>query len=146
MKTLVAIVERGKGKNNFSCFCPELLEGNLLAGYGKNAREAMEDIQEAYNEVKKFEAEKGNTVPEISFNWRFDVGAFFDYYPLDVSATAKFIGVSPSILRQYVAALRVPKEKQLAKIKDGIQRLAEALNCPALFDAPVTSYVGRQSE
>ena len=146
MKTLVAIVERGKGKNNFSCFCPELLAGNLLAGYGKNAREAMEDIQEAYNEVKKFEAEKGNTVPEISFNWRFDVGAFFDYYPLDVSATAKFIGVSPSILRQYVAALRVPKEKQLAKIKDGIQRLAEALNCPALIDAPVTSYVGRKSE
>ena len=106
----------------------------------------MEDIQEFYNEVKKFEAEKGNTVPEISFNWRFDVGAFFDYYPLDVSATAKFIGVSPSILRQYVAALRVPKEKQLAKIKDGIQRLAEALNCPALIDAPVTSYVGRKSE
>ena len=139
MKTLVAIVERGKGKNNFSCFCPELLEGNLLAGYGKNAREAMEDIQEFYNEVKKFEAEKGNTVPEISFNWRFDVGAFFDYYPLDVSATAKFIGVSPSILRQYVAALRVPKEKQLAKIKDGIQRLAEALNGPAVIDAPVTS-------
>ena len=146
MKTLVAIVERGKGKNNFSCFCPELLEGNMLAGYGKNAREAMEDIQEFYNEVKKFEAEKGITVPEISFNWRFDVGAFFDYYPLDVSATAKFIGVSPSILRQYVAALRVPKEKQLAKIKDGIQRLAEALNCPALTDAPVTSYVGRKSE
>ena len=104
MKTLVAIVERGKGKNNFSCFCPELLEGNLLAGYGKNAREAMEDIQEFYNEVKKFEAEKGITVPEISFNWRFDVGAFFDYYPLDVSATAKIIGVSPSIIRQYVAA------------------------------------------
>ena len=146
MVKMIAIVERGKGKNNFSCFCPELLNGNMLAGYGKNAREAMEDIKVSYDEVKQFEAESGNTVPEVSFEWRFDVGAFFDYYPLDVTATAKFIGVSPSILRQYVAAFRVPKEKQLAKIKEGIQKLSEALNCPALIDAPVSSYVGGKSE
>ena len=146
MKELVAIVERGKGKNNFSCFCPEVVGKYHLAGYGKNSREAMDDIYVTIKEFKEMAAEEGGEFPDIKLKFLFDVGAFFDYYPLDVTATAKFIGVTPSVLRRYVAAIREPRLEQLAKIKEGIQKLSEALNCPALIDAPVTSYVGSKSE
>lgn len=141
MVRLVAIVERGKGKNNFSCHCPKLLEGNMLAGFGKNAREAMEDIVVSYNEVRQMEEEEGNTIPDVTFDFKFDVGAFFDYYPLDVTATAKYIGVSPSILRQYVSACREPKEQQLTKIREGLVRLSADLKTPALIEVPAVKFV-----
>ena len=141
MKELVAIVERGKGKNNFSCFCPEKVGKYHLAGYGKNSREAMDDIYVTIKEFKDMAAEEGGEFPDVKLRFLFDVGAFFDYYPLDVTATAKYIGVTPSVLRRYVAAIREPKAEQLAKIKQGIHKLTEDLALGLMIDRPPVSYV-----
>ena len=141
MKELVAIVERGKGKNNFSCFCPEKVGKCHLAGYGKNSREAMDDIYVTIKEFKDMAAEEGSEFPDVKLRFIFDVGAFFDYYPLDVTATAKYIGVTPSVLRRYVAAIREPKAEQLAKIKQGIHKLTEDLALGLMIDRPPVSYV-----
>lgn len=141
MKELVAIVERGKGKNNFSCFCPEKVGKYHLAGYGKNSREAMDDIYVTIKEFKDMAAEEGSEFPDVKLRFIFDVGAFFDYYPLDVTATAKYIGVTPSVLRRYVAAIREPKAEQLAKIKQGIHKLTEDLALGLMIDRPPVSYV-----
>ena len=141
MKTLVAIVERGKGKNNYSCFCPEKVGKYHLAGYGKNSREAMDDIYVTIKEFKDMAAEEGSEFPDVKLRFIFDVGAFFDYYPLDVTATAKYIGVTPSVLRRYVAAIREPKAEQLAKIKQGIHKLTEDLALGLMIDRPPVSYV-----
>ena len=141
MKELVAIVERGKGKNNYSCFCPEKVGKYHLAGYGKNSREAMDDIYVTIKEFKDMAAEEGGEFPDVKLRFVFDVGAFFDYYPLDVTATAKYIGVTPSVLRRYVAAIREPKAEQLAKIKQGIHKLTEDLALGLMIDRPPVSYV-----
>ena len=138
---MVAIVERGKGKNNFSCFCPEKVGKYHLAGYGKNSREAMDDIYVTIKEFKDMAAEEGGEFPDVKLRFLFDVGAFFDYYPLDVTATAKYIGVTPSVLRRYVAAIREPKAEQLAKIKQGIHKLTEDLALGLMIDRPPVSYV-----
>ena len=137
---MVAIVERGKGKNNFSCFCPEKVGKYHLAGYGKNSREAMDDIYVTIKEFKDMAAEEGGEFPDVKLRFIFDVGAFFDYYPLDVTATAKYIGVTPSVLRRYVAAIREPKAEQLAKIKQGIHKLTEDLALGLMIDRPPVSY------
>ena len=141
MKELVAIVERGKGKNNYSCFCPEKVGKYHLAGYGKNSREAMDDIYVTIKEFKDMAAEEGSEFPDVKLRFIFDVGAFFDYYPLDVTATAKYIGVTPSVLRRYVAAIREPKAEQLAKIKQGIHKLTEDLALGLMIDRSPVSYV-----
>ena len=141
MKELVAIVERGKGKNNYSCFCPEKVGKYHLAGYGKNSREAMDDIYVTIKEFKDMAAEEGGQFPDVKLRFIFDVGAFFDYYPLDVTATAKYIGVTPSVLRRYVAEIREPKAEQLAKIKQGIHKLTEDLALGLMIDRPPVSYV-----
>ena len=141
MKELVAIVERGKGKNNYSCFCPEQVGKYHLAGYGKHSREAMDDIYVTIKEYKDMAAEEGSEFPDVKLRFVFDVGAFFDYYPLDVTATAKYIGVTPSVLRRYVAAIREPKAEQLAKIKQGIHKLTEDLALGLMIDRPPVSYV-----
>lgn len=141
--TLLAIVERGNGKGNFSCFATESVGNYGLNGFGRSAREAMEDIKEAAREFREMAAEEGKDFPEeIEFDFRLDVGSFFDYYPLDVTATAKYIGINPSILRQYVSSIREPQKKQIDKINAGLERLAHDLGCGLkMIDRPAVSYV-----
>ena len=136
-------MERGKGKGNFSCFATENIGNYGLNGFGRSAREAMEDIQAAAREFREMAAESGEVFPdELEFDFRLDVGSFFDYYPLDVTATAKYIGVNPSILRQYVAAIREPQQKQIDKINAGLERLAHDLGCGLkMIDRPTVSYI-----
>lgn len=137
----LAIVERGKGKRNFSCFAPEGIGKYGLAGYGASAREAMEDIKVTVQECKEMAAEEGNEFPDVEFDFRFDIGSFFDYYPLDVTAVAKYIGINPSVLRQYVTALREPKQTQIDKIRAGLNKLANDLGSGLLIEKPVVSYI-----
>lgn len=140
---IMAIVERGKGKGNFSCFATESIGNYSLAGYGSTAREAMEDIKVSVQESREMAAEVGQDFPEeIEFDFRLDVGSFFDYYPLDVTATAKYIGINPSVLRQYVSAIREPQKKQIDKINAGLERLAHDLGTGLkMIDRPAVSYI-----
>jgi predicted RNase H-like HicB family nuclease len=139
MKTVkrVVYVERGKGKGNFSCFAPEPVGTFGLAGYGKTAREAMADIKVSLQEYKEMEAEEGREVPDVEFDFRLDVGSFFDYYPIDVTAFAKYIGMNASVLRQYIASLREPREPQMIKIREGIKLFANDLAHGLPLEQPV---------
>ena len=140
-KKLLAIVERGKGKRNFACFAPETVENHGLAGYGGTSREAMDDIMVSLQEVKEDFAKEGKEFPDVEFDFRFDVGAFFDYYPIDVTAFAKYIGMNASVLRQYVTALRTPKEENIRRIREGINKLSEDLGMNLMLEKPTVSYV-----
>ncbi|MCR4602247.1 MAG: hypothetical protein K5683_01765 [Prevotella sp.] len=138
---LLAIVERGKGKGNFTCFTPESVENCGFGGGGSTAREAMEDtrlsLQEQINEWTK----EGKEFPDVEFDFRFDVGAFFDYYPIDISAFARYIGMNASVLRQYVTGLRQPKEDTIKRIREGINKLSEDLGMNLMVERPPVSYV-----
>ena len=140
MKVL-AVVERGKGKRNFSCFASENIGNYCPIGYGGTAREAMEDIKVGLAEFREMAAEKGEEFPEVELEYRFDVGAFFDYYPIDVTAFAKYIGMNASVLRQYATALREPKQAQIEKIRNGIDKISRDLGANLMISQPVVSYV-----
>lgn len=140
MKVL-AIVERGKGKGNFSCFVPESIMDCGIGGYGTTAREAMEDAKLNVQEYKEMKAEEGKTFPDVELDFRFDVGSFFDYYPIDVTAFAKYIGMNASVVRQYVTSLRQPREEQIRKIRNGIDQLSRDLGVNLMLEHPTVSYV-----
>lgn len=138
---LLVIVERVNGKGKLSCFATESVGNCGLFGYGRTAREAMEDIQLSVQECREMAAEKGQDFPEeIEFDFRLDIGSFFDYNPLDVTATAKYIGINPSVLRQYVSGIREPRQKQIGKIRAGLDRLAHDLGTGLkMIDKPAVS-------
>lgn len=137
---LLVIVERGKGKGNFSCFATESVGHYALFGYGSSARAAMEDIRLVAAEFKEDALSLGEDFPDLEFEFLLDVGSFFDFYPLDVTATAKYIGVNPSALRQYVTSLREPRQRVLDKINSGLQRLAKDIGSGMLITRPAVSY------
>ena len=140
-RKLLAIVERGKGKRNFSVFCPESIENVGLGGFGGTSREAIEDLKLSLQEEKEEWAKQGREFPDVEFDLRFDVGSFFDYYPIDVTAFARYIGMNASALRQYVTALREPKEETIKRIREGINKLSEDLGMNLMAERPTVSYV-----
>ena len=138
---MLAIVERGKGKGNFTAFSVDEVNGCGFTGWGSSARGAMDNIKLSVEEFKQMAAEKGETFPDVEFEFRLDIGSFFDYYPLDVTQVAKYIGVNASVLRQYVSCARIPREHQIQTIKQGIHKLTEDLALGLMIDRPPVSYV-----
>lgn len=139
---VTVIVERGPGKRNFSAYAVEPVGKKSFGGAGATAREAMEDCRVSVEEFREMAAERGEDFPEeVELDFKLDVGAFFDYYPLDITQVAKYIGINASVLRQYVTALREPKEAQIKKIKDGINRLAYDLGSGMMIDKPAVAYI-----
>lgn len=140
-KKVVVVVETGK--EFFSCFVSKDSEdvGIGLCGDGKTVRAAIEDFYICLDEAKADFKENGKVFPDVEFHFVFDVGAFFDYYPLSQTAFAKYIGMNPSLLRQYVAGLKVPQGKSLEKIRQGIEKVKGDIDAGLLIDRPVLQYV-----
>lgn len=138
---VLAIMERGKGKGNFSCFATESIDGCGINGFGRDSRETIKDMQAAVQDFKVMKAEEGKDFPDVELDIRFDVGSFFDYYPIDITAFAKYIGMNPSVLRQYATALREPKQEAIDRIRAGIKKLSDDLGMNLMVEHPPVSYV-----
>ncbi len=140
-RKVTVVVETGK--DLFSCFMAKDSDdlGFGLCGDGKTARAAIEDFYICCDEAKQDFEERGKTFPSLEFRFVFDVGAFFSYYPLSISAFAKYIGMNASLLRQYAAGIKVPQGKSLEKIRQGIAKVKEDIDTGRLIDRPVLQYV-----
>lgn len=143
-RKVTVVVESGKG--GFSCFMAndsdDLNFG--IIGDGKTARAAMNDFLVAEKEMREFYEEEGKEFPDLEFRFVLDVGSFFDYYPLSISAFAKYIGMNASLLRQYAAGIKEPRGKSLEKIRQGIAKIKGDLDAGLLIDKPVLQYVWRK--
>jgi hypothetical protein len=112
-----------------------------LHGDGKTARKAIEDFYAARDEMKDFYAEQGKEFPELEFEFILDIGAFFSYYPINVTAFAEYVGMNASQLRQYACGLRTPTAKSIERIKKGIAQVTGDIAAGRLIDKPVLQYV-----
>jgi hypothetical protein len=140
-KKVITVVESGKGF--FSCFMSKDSDdiGVGINGYGKTVRAAIDDFKLCIDEARADFEENGKVFPDIEIRFIFDVGAFFDYYPLSITAFAKYIGMNPSLLRQYVSGVKIPKGKSLEKIRQGIKMVKGDIDAGLLIDKPVLQYV-----
>lgn len=110
------------GDKDYSCFVEEDTGKCGLAGYGSSAMEAERDLYITRDEYLK----EGENVPEIEVSKRtFDIGSFFDYYPINITQFAKFAGINASLLRQYVSNKRNPSNKRKSQIMDKIKELGK---------------------
>lgn len=127
MKVIVHI-EKTPGKKSCSCFIDEMFDGCALMGYGATPEKAVEDMLDLRREYIGM----GKDIPELEMSFKYDLWAFFDKYPLNISMVAGKIGVNASLMRQYVAGLRKPGRKRLAQIQDGIRLLGREMEAATL--------------
>lgn len=136
------LVEKGPTEKNFACYM--VGNDNLkthVYGVGSSARKAIEDYYEAEKEAKKWAKEDGEEYPEIEYDIIFDVGSYFDYYPVNVTAFANYIGMNASLLRQYASGAKNPQAKSLKRIQEGFLKLSKDMNAGNLIEKPVLSYI-----
>ena len=140
-RTVDVIVETCK--EGFSCFMTkdsdDLKFG--IIGTGRTVRMAIEDFYTSCGEVKSLLEDKGEEFPELEFRFILDVGAYLNYYPINVTAFAKYIGMNASLLRQYATGIKTPQAKNLEKIREGILRVGHDIAGGLLIDRPVLQYV-----
>lgn len=92
MKKLVRFGVEGRiGGKDFSTYMIDDIGIKYgIHGYGKSAKEAIEDTYTVYEEMKAIAAENNETLPDIDFEFVFDIASLFDYYYyLNISAVAK---------------------------------------------------------
>lgn len=131
---VIANVMREPGEKNYSCsLTVDAVKGAVL-GCGTSAKAAIADMLRGWKEGAEYLKDEGKDVPTLEIEYRFDVGALFNYYDfINVSGVAREIGVNPSVLRQYAVGTRRPSTERKAQIITGIRKLANKMQTAALF-------------
>lgn len=139
-RKIQVIVETGK--DLFGCFIPNTEKCSVsIHGSGKTARKAVEDFYICYGEAKQYSEEAGEEIPDYEFEFIFDVGAFFSYYMINITAFAEYSNLNASLLRQYSSGLKVPAKKTIERIKASIDRYRKDIDAGLLIDRPVLQYI-----
>lgn len=129
-------------KDGFGCFMldnPKEVTG--LIGDGKTARKAIDDFLISYEEEKQWCREQGKEEPQLEFEFVFDIGAFFSYYCINVTAFAQYAGINPSLLRQYACGLKSPSKQTIKKLCEQIDRYRKDIGTCLLIEKPVLQYI-----
>lgn len=122
-----AVMEIGKD-GFFSCYMEDEFPDFGIIGSGETAQEAKEDFICAYEEIKEMLEEEGKEVPELEFEWRYDMKSFFNYFNfLNISKVAERAGINPSLMRKYVAGLANPSESQYKKLNNAVKDFSREL-------------------
>ena len=121
MKTLTAFIE--VGSDGLFAVCTDSNPICMIAGFGDNVKEAMEDFRECHEEVKELWAEEGKTLPELEFTFRYDTVSFLKYYSKIISLAGL-----QRLLSHYVTGKSKPSRKTIARIQEGVTSLGRELS------------------
>ncbi len=133
-KKITIKVEKAQGDNFYSCYMMEDAPEYGLAGYGKSAKEAMDDLRVAEQETRELLAEAGKVMPELEYRFRFDIGSFFNYYDyLSMAGVARRVGVNASLMRRYAVGLSRPKENRRRKIEECLHEMGKELQTATML-------------
>lgn len=103
-----------------------------LVGTGGTVAEARADFMRSVEGVATALREEGKEVAPIygeKPEFAFSLASLFEYYSmLNVSALARFLGMNPSLMRQYRKGGTYISDAQLGRIEDGLHRLGTELS------------------
>ena len=102
-----------------------------LIGTGDTVKEAKEDFFNTIEELRQSYIDTKDPVPvflDDPVEFHFDLSSLFEYYSmLNVSALGRYLGINPSLMRQYKSGDTYISDAQLEKIEEGIHRLGSEL-------------------
>lgn len=128
MKKLTAFIEVSKDGLFAVCTDPNPLQ-IMIAGFGDNVKEAIEDFHEAHAELKEMEKQEGKTLPDIEFEFRYDTVSFLQYYSkmISLAGMQRLTGINRHQLSHYVTGKSKPSAKTVARIQEGVTSLGREL-------------------
>ena len=131
METVKAFIERGND-GSYSVYVD--LEDNTLNygihGTGETVKEAIDDFNNSYQEMKVLYSEKGKVFVEANFNFKYDTASFLAYYSnvLSLAGLQRITGVNQGQLSHYVTGHRKPSPKTVEKIEKSLHAFAKEIS------------------
>ena len=128
MKKVNVIIERAKD-GLFSAYMDNDTFDFGLNAQGETADEALEAFHTVYEEIKALYQEENKEIPELQFEFSYDVPSFLDYYTNIFSKPAleKITGINQKQFFHYSAGQK-PNKKTISKIQEGLNKLGKELS------------------
>lgn len=117
MKKIKIIVE--KTRTGYSAYAEKL----PVATTGRDLRELTSNMVEAVRFY--FDQDRLNAG---NLDLHFSIPSLFDLYPINIRHFAKRIEMNYTLLSQYVQGRKVPSEKQLQRIVQGLREIGKELS------------------
>ncbi|MDR2802309.1 MAG: DNA-binding protein [Prevotellaceae bacterium] len=123
MKKVKVIIERGD--DGFSAYTIDKFEDFALFGFGDSVEKTIDDFNIAYGELKA----SLDNVPELQFDFRYDVASFLDYFSgmLSKSGLQKITGINQKQLWHYAAGRSKPRPETTRQIQTRLHNFADEL-------------------
>lgn len=128
MEKVTIIIEKTEGKG-YSAYPDREFDGYTFIGVGDTVAECQEDIKEAYAFVKESLAEEGRMLPELEFEFKYDMPSFFNHFRyLKATEVGKKAGISSSLLHQYTCGVKAAGPKQYARLRKAVDEIIAELS------------------
>ena len=100
-----------------------------IHGNGKTAKEAVDDFETAYNEMRSFYKKIDKVFVETEFEYIYDVPSFLSYYSkiISLAGLERLTGINQGQLSHYVTGHRKPGKKTSEKIEKKLHEFADEL-------------------
>ena len=131
MNKVKAFIERGKD-GTYGVYVD--LEDNTLNygihGDGSTVKEAIEDFQNSYFEMKSLYEEMGKKFVTAEFEFHYDTASFLGYYTnyFSLAGLSRLTGIHQGQLSHYVNGTRNPSKRTIKRIDGSIRNFANNLS------------------
>jgi len=119
-KTIKASIEIGENLDYDICSDPETDVPFMLLGQGKTILEAKQDFFDCFEDLKKSYSKQGKEIPEVEFEFIYDVQSFLKYSPFSLTWLSNATGINKKQLSHYTTKYKNPSRVTLEKIQNAV--------------------------
>lgn len=91
-----------------------------VMGCGNTISEAKLDFFNSYEEMKSIYKEENKPIPDIEFEFIYEIKSFLKYAPFSLSWLSKETGINKKQLSHYTTDHRNPRRETLVKIQKAV--------------------------
>lgn len=125
---VTAIIERGQD-GRYSVYIEQKKYPYGIIGTGASVKEAKEDFEAGYKEMKQYVESLGDRFEEAELSFKYDIPSFLqDYaFAFSLAGLERITGVNQKQLGHYISGYRKPSGKTVRKIEEGIHAFSSQL-------------------
>ncbi len=129
MKNLIITIEKtGTGLSAYAGDYPGIA---TVAGNFSELKENISEVIEAETDylLEKGMKKEAKDLKNSTIEYAVDFNQFFEYFSMiNKTEFAKYIGINPSLFRQYTKGIVPVSDRRMAEIEKGIHKLAKDLS------------------
>jgi predicted RNase H-like HicB family nuclease len=101
-----------------------------ITGEGATVKEAVQDFQSAYEEMKALYKEEGKHFVEAEFEYHYDTASFLQFYTtyFSLAGLSRLTGIHQGQLSHYVTGVRKPSKQTIQRMDSSVHKFAKNLD------------------